>query len=99
MLGSREAAIRLEKKHEGTYGGFTVGKFSEREFARHEKFSLGNDTELYKHLLRLNFGILLLCPSIICNLYLILTIPAIDSVINNIIIENHISFSEKHALL
>ena len=39
-MGSRDAAIKVEKKREGTYGGFAVGKFSEREFALHEKIEI-----------------------------------------------------------
>ena len=34
LIGSRDAAIKVEKKREGTYGGFTVGKFSERGFTK-----------------------------------------------------------------
>ena len=36
-MGSRDAAIKVEKEREGTCGGFTVGKFSERKFALLEK--------------------------------------------------------------
>lgn len=39
-MGSCDAAIKVEKKREGTYGDFTVGKFSEREFALHEKIEI-----------------------------------------------------------
>jgi len=34
LIGIHEAAISLEKKREGTYGGFTVGEFSERGFTK-----------------------------------------------------------------
>ena len=48
LIGSRDAAIKVEKKREGTYGGFTVGEFSECEFIKTQgdKYEKNNSDKL-----------------------------------------------------